>query len=176
MTDIPNTEYIKIISDGTMVGGKPAEHYRNQAIWCLDDLRMHMDHIQRDFPNIIEVHVMSSESPYPRIGVGLPSYKHGPHAWCRVRYNSGLLSGWIKVKKYYTAERCAKMCAYHSMYFLDNDTRFLHNLFSYKPDVTASLVNVLQNANLFDYAGKPLEINGYRIMIEKIAETQQIKR
>jgi hypothetical protein len=125
-----------------------------------------MDHIQRDYPNITQVHVLSSKTPGTEYKFGTPSGKPGPYAWCRVKYNCGHVSQWINVKEYKTATECAQFCAYNVMFILEHDPEMLRTLFSYKPR-KSQLVDVLQDVDLSQFVGKIIQINGYTISITR---------
>lgn len=159
-------DYITIVPDGTLVGGKPALHYHNEIIKWKDDIRMHMDRIQRDYPFITQVHVLSSETQGTEYKLGTPSGKPGPYAWCRVKYNCGFVSQWVNVKEYETVAECAQLCADNVMWILEHDPEMLRILFSNKPG-KSSLVDVLQNINLEQFVGTAIQINGCNVAITR---------
>ena len=115
MADIPNTEYITVNANGIFVGGKPATHYRGVSIYDTTYVKDVFAWIQKQNPNITELHVLSSETSGYFATVGNPSSTHGRYVWCRVKNNDGKLGGWVFYYAYrfapYCAHKCARNCA-----------------------------------------------------------------
>jgi len=172
MTDIPNTEYITINKDGCFVGGKPATKYRGVEIAWIEDLWEHFEAIQKIHPDIMEMHAMSSETRGEYGVVGNPSAKHGYNAWCRVKFNNGRVSPWVFVRECDSMDECASRCAYQS---LDN-FRVSVKMRSAALDTPDHMIKALKDVDLSKCVGKPVQLNGYEIVVRKIAETQQNKR
>ena len=172
MTDIPNTEYITINKDDVFVGGKPAIKYRGVEIAWIEDLWEHFEAIQKMHPNIMEMHALSSETRGEYGVVGNPSAKHGYNAWCRVKFNNGRVSPWGFAGECDSMDECASLCAYKS---LDN-FRLSAKMRSAVLGTPDYMIEALQDVDLSTCVDKPVQLNGYRILVEKIAETQQIKR
>jgi len=114
MTDIPNTEYITINKDGVFVGGKPATEYLGEQIGWIDYVRKYFADIQKLNPDVAELHVLSSETYGENLKKGNPSHeKHGPNAWCRVKFNDGETASWLLARTYGSVAICAHLCAYN---------------------------------------------------------------
>ena len=118
MTDIPNTEYITINKDGIFVGGKPATTYRGEPIRYSNGVRESFADIQRLNKNVAELHVLSSETFGEYAKVGNPSGKHGPNAWCRVKFENGNLGAWVFGYTHGSAADCADDCAYCCAFYV----------------------------------------------------------
>ena len=188
MADIPNTEYITINKDGVFVGGKPATHYRGVKIYGINYVKNAFAGIQEQNPNIIELHVLSSKTSGEFATVDNPSSKHGSNAWCRVKNNGGKLGNWVFGYAYTSAAYCAFNCANDCAYdVLRADAAFRRALLGTALDKqnveTNSAVKPenpeiekLKAVDLSKLAGKPVQLNGYEIVVKKIAETKQIKR
>lgn len=144
MTDIPNTEYITINADGIFVGGKPATHYCGEKIVYPDIVIGIFGDIQRDNPNVQELHVLSSETGGRHAKPGNPSAKHGEHSWCRVKFNDGMVSNWFYHAPQGSTECCAKICAFlctdDACHFQD----FRNVIFSQKPAKVLSVCKQIQ--------------------------------
>ncbi len=114
MLVMPDAEYITVKRDengqvGIFVGGKPATHYRGVKINDINYVKDAFAGIQKQNPNITELHGLSSETSAM---VGNPSPEHGRYAWCRVKNNDGKLGGWVFAYAYASAADCAYDCAY----------------------------------------------------------------
>ena len=172
MTYIRNTKYITINKDDVFVGGKPAIKYCGVKIAYIEDLLEHLEAIQKIPPDMMEMHVLSSETRGEYGVVGNPSTKHGPNAWCRAKFNNERVSPWVFVAEYYSMNECTSRCAYQS---LDN-FRVSAKMRSAALDTPDHMIKALKDVDLSKCVGKPVQLNGYEIVVRKIAETKQIKR
>lgn len=172
MADIPNTEYITINKDDVFVGGKPAIKYRGVEIAWIEHLWERFEAIQKMHPDIIEMHALSSETRGDYGVVGNPSAKHGYNAWCRAKFNNGRVSPWVFAREFDSMDECASLCAYQCL----DSFRISAQMRSAALRTPDHLIKVLKDVDLSNCVGKPVQLNGYKIIVEKIAETQQIKR
>lgn len=118
MTDIKNTDYTTINQDGIFVGGKPAITYRGKRITGIADMGKYFADIQKLNPDVAELHVLSSETGGKFAVAGNPSEKHGPNAWCRVKFNDGRMGLWIFNVPYRSAVDCAQYSAISCVSFI----------------------------------------------------------
>lgn len=175
MTDIPNTEYITINKDGIFVGGKPTTKYRGETIRYSNVMRVSFADIQRLNKNVAELHVLSSETFGEYTKVGNPSGNHGRTAWCRVKFENGNLGAWVFLDAHGSAANCAYYCAIRCAYGIRNLALFRSAVFGATINKTNAklalkqnaLTNALKNVDLSKFDGQSIELNGYRIMIEK---------
>lgn len=184
MTDISNTEYITINKDGIFVGGKPATTYRGKHIYCLNAVRDYFSGIQRLNKNVAELYVLSSATRGEYAVTGNPSCKSGPNVWCRVLLSDGRLGVWVFAYTSSSAANCAYNCARICADLVRHNADFRSAVFwatneqGTKPvtQPEAELKQKLQDTDLSKLVGKPVQLNGYEIVVRKLAETQQIKR
>ena len=129
MADVPNTAYITVKRDengavDVFVGGKPATTYRGVKIYDINYVKNAFAWIQKQNPNITELHVLSSETSGGYAMVGNPSPEHGSNAWCRVKYKDGQFGGWVFALARTSAWDCAYYCAYNCAYYVRADAVF----------------------------------------------------
>ena len=182
MTDIPNTEYITINKDGIFVGGKPATTYRGEDICFSSGVRKWFADIQRLNKNVAELHVLSSETFGEYAKVGNPSGSHGLTAWCRVKFNDGRIASWVFGHTYGSAADCAHYCAYNCEYAVRHLASFRSAVFglidkrntktAIQPEKKSQNPELkkLEQVDFSKLPTKPIELNGYRIVVEKIAQ------
>ena len=195
MTDIPNTEYITMNANGVFVGGKPATHYRGKEIhWTNDILKCFKD-IQNTNPKFTELHVLTSTTypshfySKPNHCVGTPSSEHGTTIWCRLKFDNGKKTMWVFMDWFTCLHGVAENCAYDCIHSLLQCSGFRSAVFcapidnrqNIQPTQQAQktnnpLITALQNVDLSKFDGKPVQLNGYEIVVRKLAETKQIKR
>ncbi len=115
-----------------------------------------------------------------------PSLQHGNAAWCRIKLNDGTEGIWTYECYYGTFSDCAERCAQDTMRDLTNEkipaTRFILAIATKSktkctaakkqntkpvPQPETELKQTLRNTDLSKLAGKTVELNGYKIMIEK---------
>ena len=171
MTYIRNTKYITINKDGVFVGGKPATHYRGVKMgsdsWECESFCA----IQARYPNVMEIHVLSSKTCGVYAKAGNPSAETGPNVWCRVKFTSGHIGSWVLRNKFKSGnDFCAENCLYVCMAELCLEEDFRNAVFG------AKLFDALKTSNLSVFVNNPLQINGYEIVVKKLAETKQNKR
>jgi len=166
MKDIPNTKYITITADGIFVGGKPAIYYRGIKICDREGVKASFQTIQKKYPNIQEMHFLTSETPSEYLAQGNPVAKNGSNAWARVIFNDGYVAPWALVSSGYPYKFtiAQEMCGILNR--MRNNRMFLGSVLGDYKDVTITL-------NLQNMAGKSIELNGYKIKIEKIALKQK---
>ena len=181
MTDIPNTEYITINKDGIFVGGKPATTYRGKEIDGIDLVQSYFVDILKLNPDVTELHVLSSKTRGKWTMAGNPSGKHGPNTWCRVKFENGNLGAWVFYYTYSSAANCASICAYGCASYVRTFALFRSAVFgaangkqNSQPKQNA-LTNALKDTDLSKFVGKPVQLNGYKIIIEKIAQDTKVK-
>ncbi len=116
MVVMPDTEYVTIRRGrggmvDVFVGGEPATRYCGKIIYDIDYVKSKFAWMQGKNPNIVEFHILSSETSGYFATVGNPSFTHGLNAWCRVKNGKGQLSGWFFCRPYVSATDCAYACA-----------------------------------------------------------------
>ena len=164
MANIPNTEYITINKNGIFVGGKPATHYRGQEIFWIDNVRKRFASIQKLNKNVMEFHVLSSETRGKYAKAGNPSSEHGQNAWCRVAFQDGTLGTWMSFYTFGSATSCANACAGYCMDGVHSSSTVRSALFGDAFTETQKLKKI----NFSKLPNQPIELNGYRILVEKI--------
>ena len=108
MTNISNTEYITINENGIFVGDKPATHYRGEKIGYTKEDMGFFRTIKRQYPDLEELHILSSET-HGYIGlIGNPSAKHGPNAWCRGKFSNGIIGQWVSADTPGSVANCVR--------------------------------------------------------------------
>ncbi len=185
MTDTKNTEYITVNANGIFVGGKTTTTYRGEDICGMQDVKNMFAWMQEQNPEIEEFHIGAFETRGEHAKPGNPNGVFGPNAWCRVKYKNGNLGAWVFNYTSNSAAGCANYCAGNCAYYVRGDSAFRAAVFgatikkqNVKPvtQPEAELKRKLQGTDLSKLVGKPVQLNGYKIIVEKIAETQQNKR
>ena len=168
MADIPDTEYITVKRDkngavGIFVGGKPATHYRGVNIYDINYVKDTFADMQKENPNIMEWHVMSSETRGKFPKVGNPSSEHGRYIWCRVKNNDGQFGGWVFAYASAGAADFARYCAETCAYYVRASAAFRRAVL-----VTAFFDNgLLSNIDWSRLVGRH-NVGPYRIIVEKV--------
>lgn len=126
------------------------------------------------------------------------------NVWCRVKLKNSSAVTWIFCDRVNDVARCALECMFYyvgshiyarygmsSDWFrlqvlkyarIDKQNTKLEKLekVDFRSAVFGSkqnaLTNALKDTDLSQFVGKPVQLNGYKIIVEKIAETKQIKR
>ena len=129
MTDIPNTEYITINKDGIFVGGKPAIKYRGKEIFDIRYVKRRFSDIQKEYPGVMELHVLSSETRGKYAEPGSPSPIHGRYSWYRAKFNDGKTWAWVYSGDYGDAVSCAKLCAFNCVFHIKNNHGYRQAVF-----------------------------------------------
>ena len=165
MSDIPNTEYITIKSDGIFVGGKPTTTYRWIKIGSAEYIKTAFKSIQTQYPNIKEIRFLTSKTSGECYKTGTPVIENGSNLWACVMFNDGYVGPWVAV-----AKDIYDIIVFHISHELrlmaENPYAFLNPLLGRYQDVVVRM-------NLQSMAGKSYELNGYRITIEKINQKQR---
>ena len=89
-----------------------------------------------------------------------------------LKFNNGHVSPWVFVRECDSIDECASRCAYQS---LDN-FRISAQMRSVALGTPEHLIKALKGVDLSKCVGKPVQLNGYEIVVRKLAETKQIKR
>ena len=111
MTDVPNTQYITINQHGVFVGGKIAKYYRGKDIENIDAVKVFFSKIQRENPEIKEMHVGAFALERTSAKYGMASGAVGPNVWGRVKLSDGRLGPWVFGYTYESASVCVGRCA-----------------------------------------------------------------
>ena len=111
MTDLPNTQYITINQYGVFVGGKVAKYYRGKDIENIDAVKVFFAEIQRENPEIKEMHVGAFAFNGMSAKYCLSSGEVGPNVWGRVKLSDGRLGSWVFGHTYGSASVCVCCCA-----------------------------------------------------------------
>ena len=109
--DIPNTKYITINKNGIFVGGEPATTYNGEKIYSIHEVKSQFAEIQRNRPEVQELHVGAFETAGFFAKPGNPSGKFGRYAWVRVKASDGRLGPWVFCLDCYPPSFCAGFCA-----------------------------------------------------------------
>ncbi len=124
MANIPNTEYITVNANGIFVGGKPATTYRGEDICGMQDVKNIFAWMQEQNPEIEEFHIGAFETRGEYAKLGNPSGKHGPNAWCQVKFKNGKLGAWVFDDTFGSAADCAGNCALDCAHYVQNYASF----------------------------------------------------
>jgi len=112
MIDVPNTQYITINKNGIFVGGKAAKYYRGKDIENIDAVKVFFAKIQRENPEIKEMHVGAFALKKIEVKYGVVSSGAvGPNVWGRVKLSDGRLGPWVFGYTYESASVCVGCCA-----------------------------------------------------------------
>ncbi|MBP5795200.1 MAG: hypothetical protein J6W41_04260 [Alphaproteobacteria bacterium] len=181
MANIPNTEYITVNAKGIFVGGKPATTYRGEKICDIDCVERVFAWVQEQNPNIAEFHIGAFVTPGKRAKPGNPDGAFGPNAWCRVKYKNGKFGAWVFNLTDYSAALCAYYCASICALFVRNYASFRSAVFGLidtkntKPVLPLEKksqnpeLKKLEQVDFSKLPKEPIELNGYRILVEKIS-------
>lgn len=178
MTDIKNTEYITVNKDGIFVGGKPVTTYRGEGIYNTDLVKRVFVWMQEHNPNIAEFHIGAFVALGEDEKPGNPDGAFGSKAWCRVKYKNGILGAWVSPNAYGSAADCAFYCAYYCAGCVRSNAGFRGAVFGAtieKQNVNQMAksknpeIEKLKTVDFSKLPKKPIELNGYRILVEKIS-------
>jgi len=130
MTYIRNTKYITINKDGIFVGGKPATKYRGKEIFNIRYVKRQFSDIQKEYPGVMELHVLSSETSGKYAEPGSPSPIHGRYSWYRAKFNDGKTGAWVcSSVDYGDTVGCAKLCAFNCVFHIKNNHDYRQAVF-----------------------------------------------
>ena len=112
MTDIPNTRHITINKDGVFVNGQHTRSYNGSQIHFIESVKSQFAEIQRQYPELQELHVGAFETAGIFATSGNPSGNFGRNAWVRVKMSDGRLGPWVFSDPYGSTFECAAHCAH----------------------------------------------------------------
>lgn len=174
MTDIENTQYITLKQDGIFVGGKPTNRYAGETIENIPNALTSFATLQKQHPDVKELHMLASDTCWCHGYYGDPSTMFGPNAWCRVVFNDDITGRWVLNRRFNSAPECARLGLSDCVNFV-----LPYPYGSYGQAVlnkSAALVQALEENDVSKFDGKSVKLNGYEIVVRKLAETQQNKR
>lgn len=119
---IPSKDYITISKYGVFVGGNPAKTYRGSKIQFMDRAQRYFAAIQKQNPEVQELHVGVFITPGEEAKPGNPSSSVGKHVWGRVKLSGGYVGPWVLIHTYRSASGWAGGCAVDSVEFIYHDT------------------------------------------------------
>ncbi len=123
------------------------------------------EHVNRFGPIVKEFQIIASDTPGIYGRYGIPKTNHGPNAWCRAVFCNDAVGPWVFRRVYNSTPECVKKCLYDCLYDITLPT----NAFSKAVlDKNVALINALKINDLSLFDNKTLEINGYKITINKI--------
>ena len=172
-----NADYITINENGVFVGGKPATTYRGVNIFNIPSVIKYFQKAKQKIKDerdldLLELHVLSSETPGNYAEPGNPSSEHGRYAWCRAKLSDGTELPWVFFNDYGSADGCADGCAFGCAYFVAANPGFRGAVFR---SAGVSDSRSAQNAN--SQSPKPGDIIeqsfGNQIMKLKVIEIIQ---
>ena len=186
MTDIPNTAYITVKRDdkgqiGTFVGGEPETEYCGEVIFHANYVKDVFAGMQEENPNITEFHIGAFETRGKFKKTGKPSGKYGPNAWCRVVSGDIVPSSWVFYSAYSSATDCAHYCAndcandvwvdagLRTAVFGLIDKRNTKKAIQPEKKSQNPELKKLEQVDFSKLPKSPIELNGYRILVEEIA-------
>ena len=167
-SSVLKAKYIIINKDG-IFGGKPATQYRGLGIYFAQDAVNIFKDFQSQNKNVAELQVLPSETPGKPLKSGNPSDTFGKYPWCRVKFDDGNVGPWILDSSYeYSSESsCAYYCVWYAVLNLCQNVDFRFAVLGKSlPRETKKLGKV----DLSVFEGKTLQLNGYEIVVRKIAE------
>lgn len=172
---VKNKEYVTINAKGIFVGGKRAKKYRGQGMYFAQDAVNFFKDFQNQNKNVAELHILSSETSGTSLKSGNPSRKHGKYPWCRVKFDNGNVGPWVPDSsyEYSSASNCAYYCVRYGALNVCQNVDFRSAVLEKSQ---TQEMKKLKKVDLSVFEGKSLELNGYEIVVKKIAETQQNKR
>lgn len=161
MTDIPNTEYITINKGGVFVGERPATHYHNQEIKWIEYAKTDFANLQKQKPEIKELHigVFATKGKYAKPGE--PSVEFGANVWCRVKFSDDVIGNWVFFSEHTSPAVCAAYCASDCLARSDLKSAILDRA-SYDVELQK-----LQKIDLSKFVGKKIVLNGYLVTVQK---------
>ena len=172
MTDIKNTEYITINKDGVFVGGKPATIYCGHLIYFSDNARARFVEIQKQNPELQELHVGAFETKGIFAKKGNPSEVFGKNAWARAKMSDGRLGPWVFQSTYGSDTDCANNCAYNCGYYILNNSDMRSAMFDFA-ETNIENKQIEQSKEQSKEQHKiirAIKIGNFRITIERIKQ------
>ena len=183
MTEIPNDRYITVKRDEkgeivVLVGDKPATRYHGEDIYGMKYVKNMFAWMQEQNPEIEEFHIGAFATRGKYAEVGNPSGEFGPNAWCRVKKKSSSGGAWVFLSALSSADDCATYCAYGCAGDVRARAGFRRALLGSAIDkqnvnpMAKSQNPELKKLEQVDFSKlpkSPIELNGYRILVEKIS-------
>ena len=163
MPKIQNTDFITINTSGIFIGGKPVTTYRGATIGYPESIHKNFQNIQNQYPNISEMHFLTSKTTGEFYKTGYPVAEKGDNLWARVAFNDGYVAPCVLVSINYTHDFYISNRISGCLSNMIENYTFLHDLLGRYQDVTIRL-------NLQNMAGRSFELNGFRLTVEKIAQ------
>ena len=165
ISNIPDSECITVNRNGIFVGGTPATYYRGVKIGSPENINPLFQTIQNRYPNIRHMCFLTSKMTGEFNKPGNPVAENGDNLWARITFFDGYVGPWVLVEQncpydFSIAHISGNLCR-----MVDNYV-FLDPLLGRYQDVVIRI-------NLQNMAGKSVELNGYKITIEKIVQPQQ---
>lgn len=156
-----NNGYIIIKESGIFTNGMP-EYEKIKNIGASHAM---FESLNSPCPIFKELHVIASETPGIYARYGIPTSKFGQNAWCRAVFCDETIGPWVWRHYYNSPSECAKKGLYDCL----SEVTLLYTAFSKAVlDKRVTLMNALQINDLSLFDKKTLEINGYKITINKI--------
>jgi hypothetical protein len=129
--------------------------------------------INRNGTFVEKIQVIVSKTPGIYGRYGIPEKVLGPNGWCCAMFCDGAIGPSVFRKAYGSISECAEQCLYDCLHDITNHTTFGQAVL----DKNVALPNALEIHDLSRYEGKPLEVNGYSIIIaKKVQDTQNTNR
>ena len=128
--------------------------------------------MQEQNPEIEEFHFGAFETRGERAKPGNPSGKHGPNAWCRVKFKNGKLGAWVFFNSGSSAADCAYGCASYCASRVRSLAGFRAAVLGAVIDKQNSqqkqnaLTNALKDTDLSQFIGTH-KIGAYEIVVRK---------
>ena len=133
MTDISNKKYLRITPNGVLSGDKVTLGYRGIEIHMPEyAVKVFNEKIKPFYPDVEEVHVLSSETVGRFANSGNPSSTHGTHAWCRAMFNDKTVGDWVFYDALVNPDFCAATCAVSCVRGLRSKEEFCSAVFAHK--------------------------------------------
>ena len=140
-----NTDYITISKYGVFVGGNPAKTYRESKIQFMDRAQRYFAAIQKQNPEVQELHVGVFITPGEEAKPGNPSSSVGKHVWGRVKLSGGYVGPWVLIHTYRSASGWAGGCAVDSVEFIYHDTDVRSAMLNFTKENAAEKIDDMLN-------------------------------
>lgn len=154
-----------------------------------DDFDSWFEYARKKIPTLEEIHSGAFDTKGERYQIGQPSGKLGKTVWCRIKLNGKdatnnpwvlysdsiavwdavLYGGMFALKDFYKPEFVSALLNAANTDSKKIDQPQKTNLSENDTSIT-DLKQRLQNIDLSELVGKTVELNGYKIMIRKIAQ------
>ena len=152
--------------------------------------------IQKRIPDIEEIHAGAFDTTGERNKQGFPSGKIGANLWCRIKLKGkdATYNPWVFRETYYNVGRCVSTAGFYCVKDLVNEPDFAAAVLQaaktdskkleqpQKTNLSENDISItdlkqrLQNIDLSELVGKTVELNGYKIMIRKIAQNTKTNK